>query len=122
MKTIKLTLIFIISIITLISCDKTPTFKFDLEVRGTVDDPKTAIFAEFDNKVKNDTVAIPLNIGIPAYTHDVEAIEFVNKFMDKYVYNVIDTNKTNYDIHIDGFIEHKETGITFNVHKHLTNK
>lgn len=122
MKTIKLIIISVISIITLVSCNKEPLFKFDLKVIGDVENYKNNISATFDTRIQNDTIVLPLNTDIHNYTTNLDGIFFMNDFLDDYVYSVVDTTKTYYDILVNGYIENKETGIVLKVHKKISNK
>lgn len=125
-------LISIITIVTSViicilfntSCStNSANFKFNLTVKGNIENPSAPFVGTFDTNIANDVINVN-DVDI-VYTLESPEASNVSKWLNKQVKRVflrkLNAN-TLYEISALGYVEEKSTGIKVSINKVWTNK
>lgn len=125
-------LISIIAIVTSViictlfstSCStNSANFKFNLTVKGNIENPNAPFVGTFDTNIANDIINVN-DVDI-VYTLESPEASNVSKWLNKQVKRVflrkLNVN-TLYEISALGYVEEKSTGIKVSINKVWTNK
>lgn len=107
------------------ACHKnvTPEFKFQLEVKGLVNDSATKITSDFAGNVTNEVESLVTNDAEVLTLDAPEAVK-ANEWIESYVSDVVSKNygsSAKYSIHIKGYVKETLTGLVFSIDKTFTN-
>ena len=107
------------------ACHKnvTPEFKFQLEVKGLVNDSATKITSDFAGNVTNEVESLVVNEA-EVLTLDAPEAKKANEWVESYVSDIVTKNYSSnakYSIHIKGYVKETLTGLVFSIDKTFTN-